>query len=276
VAVGAHGLIYRSDDGGTRWLRSPQPRTNIALLGVAMRDGRCIAVGQQGAVLTSADCLQWSFIAPITQARLTAVSMNRRGQAYAVGAFGTLLKSDDAGLHWQAVPIDWTRVGPFDAEPHLYGVHVADDGGVTVVGEFELILRSADGGGTWKLAHRGERSLFGLRLLEGGRGYAVGQSGALLTTVDGGERWRALDSGTQSILTGVDADTDGRVVVSGVNVVALSRDGGARWQPVPSRLAARGWQQAVARVADGVGRPRFLTAGGGGTILQINDEETTR
>ncbi|MEF7615098.1 YCF48-related protein [Aquincola sp. MAHUQ-54] len=276
VAVGAHGSVYRSDDGGTRWRRSPELRSDVALLGVAVRGGRCIAVGQQGTVLTSPDCIQWTVAAPVTAARLTSVAMNRRGLAYAVGAFGTLLKSDDAGRHWQVVPIDWSRIGALPAEPHLYAVHVDDDDGVVVAGEFELILRSTDGGAQWKLLHRGERSLFGLRLLEGGRGYAVGQSGALLSTLDGGATWRSLPTGMQSILTGIDADANGRVVLSGVNVVALSSDGGASWRQLPSRAAIRGWQQSVARAVDAQGRPRFLTAGAGGTILQINDEEVAK
>ena len=51
---------------------------------------------------------------------------------------------------------------------------VGDDGEVTLVGEFELILRSKDGGAKWTALHKGKRSLFNLKLLDNGEAYAVG------------------------------------------------------------------------------------------------------
>ena len=126
-------------------------------------------------------------------ARLMAVSLNGRGQAYAVGAFGTVLRSTDGGQAWQPVAIDWTGIGEGGAEPHLYDVHVGDEGTVTIVGEFGVILRSTDGV-RWQVVHRGEQSLFGLAQAGDGSAYAVGQAGTVLASTDGGASWRRIDS----------------------------------------------------------------------------------
>lgn len=274
VAVGAFGAMALSQDGGASWQALPATTARQALLGVAVRAGHGIAVGQGGAVLVSDDCRQWRAVGTGSPARLNAVAMNRKGQAWAVGAFGTVLRSQDWGHTWTVLPQDWSRIADkLEGEPHLYGVQVDDNGQVTVAGEFELILRSGDGV-QWKVLHQGERSLFGLRLVEGGRGLAVGQSGAVLTTRDGGSTWQDIASGSQAILTDVDLAPDGRAVATGINTVLTSRDGGATWQPLPSRLTRRGWQQTVAVAQEGPRRARLYTAGAGGTILEINDEET--
>jgi len=174
IAVGAFGIVLTSEDGGSTWLRQWTAPDALALLGVSMRAGKCVIVGQMGSVFTADGCRQWKPAASVTKARLVSVSVNGRGEAYAVGAFGTILKSADWGNTWKPVPMDWSHVTADGAEPHLYGVHLGDDGVVTLVGEFELILRSLDGGVRWTELHKGERSLFALYLGNDGKGYAVG------------------------------------------------------------------------------------------------------
>src|SRR3546814_9878460 len=53
-----------------------------------------------------------------------------------------------------------------------------------MAGEFGLILRSDEAGGSWRVLHRGDASIFGLTLGGDGRGYAVGQVGTVLRTDD--------------------------------------------------------------------------------------------
>ena len=134
IAVGAFGRVLVTTDGGTTWQVQPFPMKHLALMAVAMREGRCIAVGQTGIVFTAADCRNWELVLPLTKARLLAVAVNRQGVAYAVGAFGTILKSSDWGQSWAVQTVDWSTITEDGAEPHLYDIHVADDGTVTAVG----------------------------------------------------------------------------------------------------------------------------------------------
>lgn len=271
IAVGGFGTLLASADGGQHWSTLWSAPRGAALFGVARRAGKCVVVGQKGAIYSARDCRQWQAAPSVSAARLTAVSMNGNGTAYAVGAFGTVLKSTDWGASWSALTMDWSGVTEQGAEPHLYAVAVGEDGVVTVAGEFELILRSSDGGAQWKVLHRGERSLFGLALQDNGKGYAVGQSGAVLSTADGGASWRSLASGTSAILTGIAATADGQVVASGINTIVASRDSGASWQTLQSPMVKRAWHQAVAATEDAHGKARLLTVGAGGLILEVNN-----
>jgi len=269
IAVGAFGTILGSDDGGANWAPLAVPPKTPVLLGAAIRAGHCLAVGQLGTILAADDCRQWRTVAPVGNARLMAVSLNGRGQAYAVGAFGTVLRSTDGGHAWQPVAIDWTGIGEGGAEPHLYDVHVGDEGTVTIVGEFGLILRSTDGV-RFQVVHRGEQSLFGLSQAADGSAYAVGQAGTVLASADGGLSWKALPTHSSAILTGVWSDGHGRIVASGINTILRSEDGGANWRRVDARLVTQAWHQAVAAAPrEGEGTWRVMTAGAAGTLLEL-------
>jgi photosystem II stability/assembly factor-like uncharacterized protein len=272
MAVGAFGTILTTADGGTAWARQSPAPTPLALLGVAMRGGKCVVVGQMGAIFAAEDCRHWQRTSPVTKARLNAVSLNRSGRVCAVGAFGTILSSFDSGTTWTQLPLDWNRITGQSAEPHLYGVHVGDEGAITVVGEFELILRSTDGGAQWKVLHKGERSLFGLQLLDNGQAYAVGQSGAVLASSDAGSTWRSLDTGSKAILTGILASPGGKITVSGINTVLFSGDGGASWSSVRSKLVSDAWHEALAASQDGSGNRRVISVGAGGAILELSQQ----
>ncbi|MGV2479964.1 UNVERIFIED_CONTAM: photosystem II stability/assembly factor-like protein, partial [Salmonella enterica subsp. enterica serovar Weltevreden] len=96
IAAGAAGELRTSSDGGKTWRTEKLDTQGLSLLGVAALGGRQIAVGQQGMVFTRADGA-WTPGKSGTQQRLFSVAMHRSGLALTVGAFGTLLRSTDAG-----------------------------------------------------------------------------------------------------------------------------------------------------------------------------------
>lgn len=269
LAVGDFGLVVETGDGGKSWTRQAKAPTGIGLFAVARKAGRCIAAGQQGQIFTASDCRQWRAATPASKARILSVALNDSGVAYAVGAFGTLLKSADWGRTWQALSLDWKAYSDDGADPHLYDVHVAANGEVTLVGEFEIVLRSRDGGASWNQLHRGKRSLFGLTVLDNGDVYAVGQEGLILKAGANGGAWKELASGTKAILTGIAGGVDGRVVASGIYTILHSLDGGASWRMDQSRPARAGWHQAAAIGEDSDGKPNIVLVGSGGAILSV-------
>ena len=226
VAVGDHGLILSSSDGGHSWTKVENSATKSALFSVVRKSGKCLASGQSGEIIRSDDCKKWEVIKPIMDARLLSVNMNSKGQAVAVGAFGAIQKSDDWGKTWSALTPPWQAVLKQDAEPHLYSANVSDDGNITVAGEFELVLRSADGGKNWKTLHKGARSIFSLALRGNGI-YAVGQEGLILKSSDNGGSWSQIKSGTNALLNDLFVSKDANTfVIAGMRAVLISKDGG--------------------------------------------------
>lgn len=269
LAVGDLGLIVETGDGGASWRRAAAPPTNLALFAVARKNGRCVAAGQSGLILSADNCRDWRPAPTVADARLLSLAMNAGGVAFAVGGFGTLLRSTDWGKSWQPLKPDWKALTGSDAEPHLYDVQLADNGEVTVAGEFELVLRSRDGGANWSLLHKGTRSLFALRLGERGEIFAVGQEGLILRSEDGGGKWQAVPSGTKSILTGLWVAPDGRLVASGIYSILHSSDNGNSWRRDDSKLARLGWHQALAVGDEGKAQANVVLVGSGGTILSV-------
>lgn len=270
IAAGAPGKIMDSSDGGKTWSAGKDVPTPMAMLGVDLKDGHAIAVGQMGSIYLRSGNGAWSKAESGTSERLMNVALNRRGQAVAVGAFGTLLRSSDFGKSWQLVPMDWKPFLNADQadqgiQPHLSAVHVGEDGAITVAGEFSLILRSTDEGASWTALNRGDAAIFAIDLRSDGVGYAVGQDGLILRTADGGASWAVLPSGgSKSNLLGVRSVGD-QVVVSAMHDMLVSRDNGQSWQRVRSPDVQAGWYSGVA-----LGGQSFMTVGFTGRIVRVN------
>ncbi|HSW11769.1 MAG TPA: hypothetical protein VLI06_02945 [Solimonas sp.] len=266
VAAGAGGELQESVDRGSSWKPAKLP-TQLALLGVGVAGDHAVAVGQSGLVLVRAADGQWTEAASGSKQRLLAVELNTAGRVVAVGAFGTVLLSEDGGKTWRSVAPAWPEFVPDGMEPHIYAAHVAADGTVTVAGEFGLILRSSDAGASWTALHKGDASLFALQLRDDGIGYAVGQSGVILRSRDHGATWEERPSGSGALLLGVHAGDDGKVVVTAMRDLLASRDGGESFRRVDAPAARNAWFVGVAQA--GAGAP-VLAVGQAGQIVRID------
>ena len=267
VAVGAAGAIMESADGGKTWKPDADVPTPLSLLGVALAKGHAIAVGQQGTVLLQDSPGQWSKADSGTDSRLFAVALNGN-VAVTVGAFGTVLRSADAGKTWTAIAPDWSKYTANGEQPHLYDVALDDKGAITIAGEFGFILRSTDAGKTWKALHKGEASIFALQLRPDGVGYAVGQDGVVLRSGDHGATWTLLKSASAALLLGVYSAPGGHVVVTGMHDMMVSGDDGKSWRHVDGERVYTGWYEGV--TGSGTGSPP-LAVGYFGEIVQLTN-----
>src|SRR3546814_19805677 len=103
---------------------------------------------------------KWTPVDSGSKSRLFAVHLNPRGDAVAVGEFGTVLVSGDGGQSWRNVAPDWNNYTEHGEEPHLYDAAVSDKGEITISGEHGLILRREDAGGSGRGLLRGEGEYF--------------------------------------------------------------------------------------------------------------------
>jgi photosystem II stability/assembly factor-like uncharacterized protein len=274
VAVGAGGLIYESPDAGHSWTQVKQGASQLALLAVDRRGSHTIAVGQMGEVLVEDAPGDWKKYDSGVPNRLLSVSVNSAGLAVATGEFGTVLKSADGGHSWTTCPPDWASMADKDTfgtqEPTIYAAHVAENGEVTIAGEFGVIMRSPDGGSTWKPVRPIQSkapTLFAMHIAAAGEGnsYAVGQTGEFLLSADGGEHWEEHRRGTTANLLGI-AASKSQVVITGMRIMMESDDAGATFSYLDNGDTTTEWYQAV-RAEPTTGQ--ILAVGHGGRIIQI-------
>jgi photosystem II stability/assembly factor-like uncharacterized protein len=267
LAVGAAGAIYDTADGGKTWTAVTPAPTTLGLLGVASRDGRSIAVGQKGLVLTRESGKSWQSVESGTQERLFSVSMNSKGQAVAVGSFGTVLRSTDAGQSWKDAAPDWTAYTTDGQQPHLYAASIDEAGDITVAGEFGLILRQRVQGNAWQLLNKGDASLFAMEFEADGNAWAAGQSGYVLHSKNNGMSWQVVDVGSTAILLSIHAADNGHVLMTGMRDAVASRDGGNSWQHLVDPLVTSSWYAGIAQVEGEMP----IAVGNNGQIVRIDD-----
>lgn len=262
IAVGGRGTLVITEDGGLTWT-AESLETDLALIDVAMEGEQGIAVGQSGLSLVFKEG-RWRKVESGTEERLMAVDMNGKGLAAAVGSFGTVRISVDAGESWQPIPESLSQYVEGGYDPHLYAVQVDPNDTITIAGEFGLIAQSSDQGNTWKVRHEGEESLSGLHMRPAGIGFAVGQDGTILKTIDAGKSWAPVAASLTGNLLGVASTDDGQVIVPGMRHMYVSDDDGRSWKPVTDGDVNSNWYAQAAATAAGI-----IAVGHSGRIIRV-------
>ena len=225
------------------------PLPDADLHAVALHGQTALAVGYWGTVLRSEDSgATWSYRATPTAETLFAVNFADARRAWAVGNRGTVLHSEDGGASWRSISIEipdqfGDAAGLRDA---LFGVAAPSREAVWIVGDFGLLLHSADGA-TWRRVEISEemygdeelpdRLLNSVQFSDPRRGWIIGEFGTALRTDDGGQTWtnrREIRGAIEDIyLFAGGTNGSGQGVATGTGgVTLLTRDGGESWQAV--------------------------------------------
>ena len=156
-----------------------------------------------------------------------------------VGERGHILVSTDNGASWKQAPAP-TRA-------HLTAVHLHDERTGWAVGHDAVILRTTDGGETWKLVHYApeeERPLLDVWFRDERTGFAVGAYGYFLATEDGGDTWTSRTIGEDDFHLNALVPAGGRqpgskrlYIAAEAGVAYRSDDGGETWRELPSPYA---------------------------------------
>ena len=206
--------------------------------------------------------------APAVQAPLAVESLLLDGAAagsrlVVVGERGHVLVSDDAGAVWRQASSVPTRA-------LLTAVHMHDERLGWAVGHDAAILRTGDGGDTWKLVHYApeeERPLLDVWFRDERTGFAVGAYGYFLTTGDGGDTWTARAVSEDDFhLNALTAAGPGRLYLAAEAGAAYrSDDGGATWRALSPPYEGS-WFGALA-----LDRDRVLLFGLRGRLFRSED-----
>lgn len=240
------------------------PMTAMARVG---RGPRVVAVGWRGVVIVSDDRgATWRQAAVPVRADLTAVTFLDEKSGWAVGNDGVVLRTGDGGLTWTLV-LDGFRVAALMVEKYerlaaerpddaAVGAALRDAKGYAaqaparpfldvffedprsgyVVGNFNLILRTQDGGSTWDPQSLETDNPDGLNLYVGrrfaDRVLLAGELGLLRLRAVGEQRFQAVRSPYEGTLFAA-AGTPGAWVLAGLRGHAIrSTDAGRSWAPI--------------------------------------------
>lgn len=174
-------------------------------------------------IITTQSYAQWNQQSSGSSSDLNAVYFLNADTGFAVGDYGTLLKTTDGGNVWNDV-----NTG---IQQNLRAIHFGDDTTGYIVGQGDTILKTIDAGNTWQTLLSGVGGFyFSVRFTSADTGYVGGFSGLIIKTIDGGQNWITQISGvTQNIysffftgpLTGYAACSGGKIL--------KTTNGGTSW-----------------------------------------------
>jgi photosystem II stability/assembly factor-like uncharacterized protein len=253
--------------------------TKAMILSSARAGRRIVAVGNHGIVLLSdtdgGDFRQAKSV-PV-RSTLTAVFFVDEKTGWAVGQWGVVLRTDDAGESWTLQRSDLSVDQP------LFSVYFKDKDHGWAVGLWSLLIATADGGKTWtqvalppppgmKKADRNLLKIFANRM---GTLFVSAEQGMILKSYDG-EKWTYIETGYKgSFWTGIVLN-NGTLLVGGLRgTIFRSTDDGKSWREAKSEFKssitdfAEAGGKVYAAALDGV----FLESDNGGATFKGSQRE---
>ncbi|RDU96250.1 WD40/YVTN/BNR-like repeat-containing protein [Trinickia dinghuensis] len=221
VAVGEHGIVLLSDDGGRSFRQAKQVPASSTLTSVYFADAQHgWAVGQWGVILATADAGEtWTLQRSDTSIDqpLFSVYFKDAQHGWAVGLWSLLLSTEDGGHTWNVVKVP-PPPGRNRADRNLFKIFADRAGTLYIAAERGTVLRSRDDGATWEYRNTGNKgSLWAGAAAADGTIFVGGLLGHLDRSSDGGDTWTAVDSGSTGSITDL--------VATGNRVLGVGLDG---------------------------------------------------
>lgn len=234
VAVGDHGVVLLSDDGGKNHRQARSVPIDAALTSVSFVNEKLgWAAGHWGAVLRTDDGGEtWTRQRlDTTQDRpLFAIHFFDANQGVAVGLWSLVLVTDDGGKSWKTVEL-LPPEGARKADLNLLGLFVDRMGRLFAAGEKGMVLRSDDRGRQWTYLATGYKGSFWTGLVApDGALLAAGLRGSLYRSTDDGKSWTRIDTRSKSSITALAQVGDEIVGVGLDGLVLRSADGGGSFK----------------------------------------------
>ncbi len=126
---------------------------------------------------------QWIELNPnLPRVNYFGIDFVRPDTGWAVGDYGTLIRTTNGGANWFQVETGLTSA--------LLGVESIDGKTVIACGDSGRIIRSTDSGKSWTGVQSGRGGyLWNIQMISSKVGWLVGSSGALMKTTDAGVSW---------------------------------------------------------------------------------------
>ena len=197
-AVGEKGTFLTSRDAGSTWevSKSILPEENYSSIHFKDEKEGWIT-GTTGTLLHTVDGgKSWKAVDLQTNRFLTKIFFLNENKGFIIGEESSFYYAEDGGKTWQkglAEVKDDTYGDPFIVEI-FNDMAFADSEVGWIVGETGLILKTEDGGKTWKQQKLDTPAgLNTVAVLDRQRAFVGGEQGALFRTLDGGKTWEKKD-----------------------------------------------------------------------------------
>ncbi len=259
VAVGQRGHIVYSTDGGSAWQQASVPVSSDLTAVTFVDDKQGWAVGHDGVILHTAD----------GGATWTLQLSGRAANDLLVAAMESRLAADPTSEPAKKLLAEARRYKEQGADKPFLDVWFANAQDGYVVGAYNLIFRTRDGGKTWEpWFDRTDNpkffNLYAIRPAAGGL-FIAGEGGLVLKLDSATQRFRALTIPYNGSFFGV-VDAAPAVVVFGLRgSVYRSDDSGTTWAKVDAGLPA----SIVGAIRTGEGTT--LLADVGGRVVSSSD-----
>lgn len=183
-AIGAYGMIVRTEDGGESWqdwAPNLENSQNFHLNGITqVTGGALVIVGEAGQIHVSVDNGDtWDRReSPYAGSLFGVTGTGQVNEILAFGLRGNTLYSEDLGRSWSMVPNEGSTT--------LNNAAVAEDGRITLVGNSGAVLMSTNGGESFRAHFRNDREgVMGVVPLSGTNLLLVGEGGVKFTDARG-------------------------------------------------------------------------------------------
>lgn len=193
VAAADQGVLVVSADGGNTWERQ-RLHSQISFEAVSLQGDCLMAVGGGGAMAISWDQGQsWKLVKdPMPQVIQSLNSVKLNSEIYAVGSKGLLAFSANDGRHWK------NPAQENYSQDYFFSSVISSDSSVIATGPPGTIIRSTDGGKTWKptLVLNDYSKGYFHKLIAGKNGQvmAIAGPGVDYYSSDNGLNWRAMEA----------------------------------------------------------------------------------
>lgn len=228
-------------------------------------DGRLVAVGERGHVVTSSDGSEWTQAESVpTRSMLTAVT-GSGNDLWAAGHDTVIIHSNDGGMNWTLKYVDVERAQP------VMDLHFVDASTGYAVGAYGLMLKTTDGGDRWEELFVSDDGwhLNGIVDLGEGRLVVTGEAGFSYVSEDAGETWETIEMPYPGSMFGAVLAGDCVVAYGLRGNIQRSCDGGSSWDEIPTPTESS--------LAGGAYRDGITTlVGNSGQLIKIDAEGRVR
>lgn len=193
------------------------------------------------------------------------LAIPKSGVIWAVGSYGKIVRSTDAGKVW--------AIQPSPVDVHLQSIAAWDEQRAVAVGNQGRVVVTSDAGATWKEVEvpRSEvaNKLIKVRAMPDGSAWAVGELGAVLRSADFGATWARVMPEKDQAWNDIFFVAGDGWLVGEFGHVMRTRDGGRNWEqsasPAGPSLMSVHFRDAMHGVAVGLSGTVLESKDGGGS-----------